>query len=321
MKTIGIEYTSPGEAELIELGPPPEPAPTQILIETQFSGVTNGTERHSLMGEHGWSGVFPSRNGYQHVAVVRSVGADVAGFSVGDRVFFGQYVGHRGWNVVDVATDGGRSLCVKLPADGDGSDYALLGVAGVAMRGVRRMRVGPGSRVWVAGLGPIGQFAAQSASVAGAHVTVTDPNPKRLAVAAETCADLVVDPRDQLVPEDIKAAGPFSHIIDCCGVPSLLTEIGAAGIIAHRGVVGLLAVRSDTTFPWGMMHGTEASIEVSCHFDCDDLRVLLQLMGQGRVRTRPLVTHAVPIEDAVRIYEGLRDNPSGYLGIVFDWTG
>ncbi|HNT88509.1 MAG TPA: hypothetical protein PKL84_11655, partial [Candidatus Hydrogenedentes bacterium] len=80
-----------------------------------------------------------------------------------------------------------------------------------------------------------------------------------------------------------------------------------------------LAVRTETVFNWGMMHTKEASIEVSCHFSLDDLKVLLHFIGQGVMRVGPLITHNVPIDDAIGVYELLRDKPGDLLGVVFDW--
>src|SRR5262245_24815068 len=112
----GIEYAAKGEMRFYDLGAPPPLKPTEILLRTLFSGITNGTERHALMAEHFW-GIFPGRHGYQQVCRVESVGAEVQEFAEGDVVFFGQYVGHRGWNIVNVA--GARfgnevHLCQKL---------------------------------------------------------------------------------------------------------------------------------------------------------------------------------------------------------------
>ena len=83
MRTLGLEYTAPGETAFCDLGEPPDVQPTEILIATRYSGITNGTERHALLGEHGW-GQYPSRHGYQHVGEVVAAGEAVEGFSVGD---------------------------------------------------------------------------------------------------------------------------------------------------------------------------------------------------------------------------------------------
>jgi len=322
MSDIGIEFPERGIAQLFELPPAPDPGPTEILIRTRYSGVTNGTERHAMMGDFGY-GHYPGRHGYQHVGVIEAIGSEVVGFAEGDVVFFGRYVGHRSWHIQDVASTGlqsyGSHLCTVLPTDVSPEFCALLGVAGVAMRAVRRCRVGPAQRVWVAGVGPIGQFAAQAARAFGAHVTVTDVIEKRIQIAEKLGTHCVINASQPESIESLKAGAPYDRIIDACGAPSLYKEIHEANLLAYQGVIGSIAVRGETVFNWSMLHGREASIEVSCHFSLDDLRVVLHFLQQHIIRIEPLVLHRAPIAEAPSIYEMLRDNRDKMLGIIFDW--
>jgi 2-desacetyl-2-hydroxyethyl bacteriochlorophyllide A dehydrogenase len=325
MRTSGIEYPARGEMAFVELGNPPDPRETEILIRTCFTGITNGTERHALMAEHLW-GQFPSRHGYQHVGVVEKAGKEVKQFAEGDWVFFGHYVGHRAWNVIDVASPlalhSENHLTVRLPEHEDPlqyREYALLGVAGVAMRGARRFRIGPAQNVWVAGLGPIGQYTAQACRALGAYVTVTDINQERLEIAKAVGAHVTLNPKDPATDEKIKQGAPYDAIIDCSGYTPFVRELFEKHLIKHGGVVGLLAVRTDTVFHWSMLHITEASIEVSCHFSVNDLKALLRFMQDKVIFNEPLIKHFVPIDKAPEIYAMMRDQPSDLLGVVFDW--
>jgi len=324
MHNIGIEFTACGKMGFYGLGTPPAPGPTQILIRTHYSGITNGTERHALMGDFGYGGGYPGRHGYQHVGVVEAAGEQVKAFSEGDMVFFGRYVGHRGWNIVEVGTGGLSShnlshLCFKLPDDVEHEFCALLGVTGVGMRHIRRINVKPSQNVWVAGLGPIGQSTAQSARAFGAYVTVTDLNQRRLDVAKELGAHRAINVSEPSGYELLKQVGPYNCIVDACGASSLIGDIHKNRLLARRGVIGLLAVRGETTFQWGMLHMLEGSIEVSCHFSLDDLRVIIHFLRLGIMKLEPLVTHRVPITDAPRIYETMRDQPADLLGAIFNW--
>jgi L-iditol 2-dehydrogenase len=257
------------------------------------------------------------------VGVVADAGAEVEGFEVGDWVFHGRYVGHRGWSLQDVSTASGESndshLTIQLP-EGNRHLFALLGVAGVGTRAVRRTRVEGPQNVWVAGAGPIGLFAAQAAQAFGANVTVTDLIPRRLDVARELGMGRVIDAGTGGYEEALKEEGPYDRVIDACGAETLIHDIAKLGLLAHGGVIGLIAVRSETRFGWGMLHATEGSIEVSCHFGLGELKLLVDLIGRGVIRVDPLITHKEPIEDAPGVYELLRDSPSEPLGIVFDWA-
>ncbi len=325
MRTTGIEYPSQGLTAFCEIGTPPDPKETEILIRTLFSGITNGTERHALMAEHLW-GQFPSRHGYQHVGIVEKAGSAVKNFSEGDKVFFGHYVGHRAWNVIDVASPlalaSQTHLTIRLPEHpqiDDYGQYALLGVAGVAMRGTRRFRVGPTHNVWVAGAGLIGQFAAQACRAFGATVTVTDVNPGRLKKAEDLGAHCVLDARDASTDEQIRARSPYDVIIDCAGQGPFVRDLFEKHLVKHGFVVGLLAVRTDTVFHWSMLHIPEGSIEVSCHFSVNDLEALLGFMREGVILSEPLINTRASIDEALEVYATLRNEPSKLLGVVFDW--
>jgi 2-desacetyl-2-hydroxyethyl bacteriochlorophyllide A dehydrogenase len=315
MTNQAVEFTSRGVVSLVELGEPSQPQGTQVLLRTEFSGVTNGTERHALLGEHGYGGcVYPSRHGYQHVGVVEAVGEAVRTLKVGDRLFCGDYVGHRAWHIVDE-----NGLIVQLTDDVEPLQCALMGVAGVAMRAVRRMRVGAGDNVWVAGQGPIGHFIAQAARAVGARVTVSDLSEARLKAAELGGAHAVLNAADPQTMAKLKESAPFNFIFDGCSAPRLLFDIFEHQLLAHSGCIGMMAVRSEVTYPWSILHGTEARIETSCHFSRDDLRVLLFLIRQGSVRMGPIISDVVPIAEAPRLYARLAQGDPALMGVVFDW--
>lgn len=316
MKTIGLEFVGQGEVGFYEVGDPPDPGPTQVLIETVYSGVTNGTERHRLLTEHGFGqGRYPARVGYQVVGPIVAVGSAVTRFREGDWVFCGEHEGHRGWKMVE--EDG---LLVDLPDTVDRKHCALFGTACVALRAVRRMGVAAGDNVWVVGQGPIGNFVGQAARAMGAQVTVSDLVPRRLEVAQRCGAHLVLNAGHSDVWDRLEAEGPFDFIYDCCSVEDLFFDIREHRLLAYGGTIGAMAVRDTVTFPWGMLHGrVEGKIEVACHFLRDDLRVLRFLYEQGAVRTEPLVSHKARIEEAEKIYGLLAGKAEELLGVIFEW--
>lgn len=317
MRKTALEFSSRGKLAIRELGEPPQLGPSELLLETAYTGITNGTERHAFLSEHGYGGGrFPCRHGYQHVSKVVATGRDVTRFETGDWVFYGRYVGHNGWNVVD---EGKEDLLIRLPADVDRRYCALFGVAGVALRSVRRMGVGQGDNVWVAGQGPIGHFVAQAARAAGARVTVTDILTRRLDAARKCGAHAVLNAADEMTSRRLEKGGPYDYIYDCCSAKELLFEVQEKGMLAHGGTIAMMAVRDTVAYPWKLLHGTEARIETSCHFAADDLRVLLFLCEQGLVNIEPMVSHFAAIDEAPRIYDLLAHHSEDLLGVIFDW--
>ena len=318
MKRIGIEFPRLGVARKVDLPAPPKPGPTEIVTRTLFSGVTNGTERHRLMAD--FVRYFPVRYGYQHVGVIEEVGRRVDQFSAGEKVFLGVQGGHRGWRLVDLAAaNESDRLCIQLPPEIEHEFCALFGIAGVGFRHTRRIRVAAPMRVWVAGLGLIGQSVAQAARALGAHVTVTDFDPRRLDVAGRLGAHRVIDLNEDTAIESLTEGGPYDRIVDACGAPDLFDYIYDNELLATYGVIGALAGRQPTVFHQTMLHALRASIESSSHFTLEDLEILLHFYQLGTVRIEPMVTHRVPIEEAPAVYATLRDNPAELLGVIFDW--
>ncbi|MBI2298244.1 MAG: zinc-binding dehydrogenase [Armatimonadetes bacterium] len=318
MRHLAIEFAALGQAALVDIGPPPPLGPGQVLLETLYSGVTNGTERHALMADYGYGGGFPSRHGYQHVCRVAAVGEEVDSVQAGQVVFHGQYVGHRGWHMI--GSDLAASLTIRLP-DGLPLDAcALLGVAGVAHRAVRRTRVRAGQRVWVVGLGPVGICGAMCAKAAGAVVTASDLVEARLQAARRCGMDRVVDAGADDAWDQIAAAGPFDVIFDGSGYERLFHDVFVRRLLAHGGAIAAIAVRGEARFPWAMLHTTEASIEVSCHFGLEDLAALIDHLQAGRISLEPIVSHRLPVDAAPGLYAQMRDTPRALYGVVFDWS-
>ncbi|MDP7281657.1 MAG: zinc-binding dehydrogenase, partial [Candidatus Poribacteria bacterium] len=311
-----MEFVSRGKVGIRDLGPPPRLKSTEILLETAYTGITNGTERHAFLSEQGYSqGRFPCQHGYQHVSKVVAISQDVAHFEVDNWVFYGAYVGHNGWNVADQ-----NSLLVKLPAGIDRKFCALFGVAGVALRSVRRMNVSHGDNVFVAGQGPIGYFVAQMARVAGAKVTVTDQLQNRLDTAKNNGIHITLNIDDKETEARLIEGGPYNYVFDCCSAGELLSDLYQNRMLAYGGTVAMMAVRDMVSYPWGLLHGVEARIETSCHFDADDLRVLLFLYQQELVKTSSMVSHTVSIDEAARIYQMLAEGNPDLFGVIFDWS-
>ncbi len=314
MDNRGIIFTARGEVGFEDLDAAPQPGSDEVLLETIYSGVTNGTERHALLEDYR-KVEFPTRQGYQQVGRVAACGEEVSRFEVGDHAFLGTHAGHRSWNLVSE-----NDLVIKLPPDMDFKYCALLGVAGVAMRAVRRMGVGEDDRVWIAGQGPIGHFIAQAARALGAHTTVSDVIDSRLDAARKCGAETVIDALKESALDRVAETAPFQFIYDCCGAERLLFDVHERSLLAQDGVVGMMAMRDTVAYPWWLLLFIEARLETSCHFQLDDLAVLLNFIRQGTIHLVPVVSDIVPIDEAPNMYRRLADGDEALHGVIFDWT-
>ena len=316
MRTLSIQGLPDKRRQkvLVRDWPEPEgPTGNEVKTETIYSGITNGTERNQLIG-----GNYAPKdeqlptggNGYQNVGRVIEVGPDVSELQVGDVLYMSAI--HAEYIVM--AED---DLLIKLPDSIDRTEAALFGMTSVAMRTCRNTELKMGERVLIVGAGIIGQVAAQIAAVMGARATICDINPNRLDLAreigaAETVLDVSGDGWERGV-----ADGTFDAVIDFAGVPDMEDQLISA--VRRRGRVIFIAGRGKVTYTFNLGQGQEIQLKQNSHFDRDDLANLCRLVDRGLVKIAPLICDVVPVSEAKRIYDTLRDNPTELLGTVFVW--
>lgn len=86
-----------------------------------------------------------------------------------------------------------------------------------------------------------------------------------------------------------------------------------------RGRILLVAGRFQVNYTFNLGRGCEITIKQNSHFDNDDLANLCRLVARGLVKIGPLIQDVVPVTEAARIYDTLRDEPNKLLGTVFAW--
>ena len=316
MRTLSIQGLPDKRRQkvLVDGWPEPEgPTGNEVKTETIYSGITNGTERNQLIG-----GNYAPKdeqlptggNGYQNVGRVIEVGPDVKELQVGDVLYMS--AAHSEYIVM--AED---DLLIKLPDSIDRTEAALFGMTSVAMRTCRNTELKMGERVLIVGAGIIGQVAAQIAAVMGARPTLCDINPNRLDLAREIgAAETVLDVSGDGWEKGI-ADGTFDAVIDFAGVPGMEDQMISA--VHRRGRVIFIAGRGKVTYTFNLGQGQEIQLKQNSHFDRDDLQNLCRLVDRGLVKIAPLIRDVVPVSEAKRIYDTLRDNPTELLGTVFVW--
>ena len=315
MKALVVKLLPDKRREKIVVTDWKEPAPptrNEVLCQSLFTGLTNGTERNQLIGGNyaASDDRLPSTDGYQNVGRVIETGPDVTQLQVGDIIYAS--VGH-----VERFTISEDGLLLKLPEDIDPADAALFGISGVAMHCCRRVDPRIGEKVLIVGQGCIGMFAAQIATAMGARVTVCDIVESRLEQSrelgiAEHVFNVAGEGWDTHIPE-----GTFDAVMDFAGVPDRVTPMIRA--CKTRGRLLLVAGRFDVNYTFNIGQHKEISILQCSHFTCDDLENLCRLLRQGAVKIAPLIRHRVPVDEAPQIYTRLRDEPMRLLGSVFQW--
>ncbi|GJF31577.1 zinc-dependent alcohol dehydrogenase [Kitasatospora sp. NE20-6] len=220
----------------IEDRPVPEPAPHQVRVRVEASGLCH-TDIHAARGDWPVTPSPPFVPGHEGVGVVEEAGALVRHVRVGERVavpWLADACGRcdhcvSGWETLcaeqhnsGYSVDGAYAeyvlahgdYVVPVPDGIDPLDAAPLSCAGVTT--YKAVRVGgarPGSRVLVSGIGGLGHLALQYARLAGAETVAVDVTDEKLALARELGADHVVDARGTDVAAEVQRLGGVDSAI------------------------------------------------------------------------------------------------------------
>lgn len=314
-----IVFVAKGVTEILD-EPKPVCGNDEILLKTIYSGMTNGTERNLLMGGS-YGGTWPIKRTYQTVSEVIECGAKISQYKKGDIVFSGLETGH-----VEYHTAKEGDLIANLPDGFDLIAGALMGVASVPLHVCRRADIRVDDNVLIMGAGPIGSFAAQAANLMGATVTVANRSQNKLDYVRS------LNPTFHTVclknDSDVKRMWdnrPYSVVIECTGADNLDDIIGTAwgggsGLVGYHARLVLVAGRYNVHYTYNSAQCDEISVIHTSHFNLNDLHQMIRFVSEGKIQIRPFIQQIVKVDDAVPVYNTLRDDPGSLRGTVFDWT-
>ena len=276
--------------------------------------------------------------GYCNVGTVLEAGAGVSGFVVGDRVVSnGKHA-----EVVSVPLN----LCARVPDPVPDEDAAFTVLGAIALQGIRLVQPTLGETVVVTGLGLIGLVAVQLLRAHGCRVLGLDFDADKLALARSFGAEVV----DLSAGQDpVAAAQTFSRgrgvdaVIIAASTKSNEPVHQAAlmcrkrGRIVLVGVTGLELSRAD-------FYEKELSFQVSCSYgpgrydpsyeeqgndypvgfvrwtEQRNLEAVLDMMADGRLDVKPLISHRFALEKAEEAY-ALVGGAGPSLGILLQYPG
>jgi L-iditol 2-dehydrogenase len=300
----------------LEERPVPVPADDEVLVKVAAVGVCGSDVHYYREGRIGDFVVdAPLVLGHEVSGQIVAVGAKVPDERVGERVAIEP---QRPCRVCAQCAAGRYNLCPYMefyatpPVDGAFQEYvtiqspfahpvadsiswdvaALLEPMSVGIWASRKARVVPGSRVLIAGAGPIGVIAAQAARAFGAaDIIVTDPVADRRAMAERFGATRTMDP----VTESVADLG-VDAFIDCSGAPPAVRS----GIPAVRpaGTVVLVGTGADEiALPIPVIQNRELVVTGIFRYT-DTWPLGAHLAATGQVDLGSLVTHRFDLEHA-----------------------
>lgn len=122
-----------------------------------------------------------------------------------------------------------------------------------------------------------------------------------LALAKAAGADRVINTATQPdgLAEYAVGKGTFDVLYECTGVASALA--GGISAMRPRGVIMQLGLGGDMTLPMMAITAKELDLRGSFRFH-SEFAVGVELMRKGLIDVKPLITHTVPLEDALSAF-------------------
>lgn len=243
--TAVVNFSStPHSVELRDIDRP-EPGPDDVVLAVEAVGVC-GSDLHQWTGSHSWPVNYPVVLGHEFGGRIAELGANVQGWSEGDRAVSetaavidpNNPLSREGLYNLDptrrgfgYGVDGAMTRFVRVPArclhrvpDTVPMEIAALTEpCSVAFNAViNNARVRPGDRVVVLGPGPIGILCAAVAQLAGANVALVglERDRTRLEIAKSYGCDVIIGDAMAWARErdDLGADG----VIDAAGASAAL---------------------------------------------------------------------------------------------------
>lgn len=313
----------PGRIELQER-PVPTPGPGEVLVRVGAVGVCGSDTHYYREGRIGDFVVeAPLILGHEAGGTVVAVGPGVAPDRVGQRVSIEPQTP----DPASAETRRGQyNLCPHMrffatpPVDGALCDYVVIGASfahpipdtmsdeaaalceplSVGIASIGKAAVTGGSRVLIAGAGPIGIVAAQVARAYGATtIVVTDLDPRRRELARAFGATDVLDPRT----DDVSDLG-VDAFVDASGAPSAVRAGLAALRPGGRAVlVGLGAPNME--LPVALVQNRELVLTGVFRY-ANTWPAAIALLDSGRVELDAMVTARYPLEQTAEALDSDR---------------
>jgi predicted dehydrogenase/threonine dehydrogenase-like Zn-dependent dehydrogenase len=354
---------------LIEDVPVPLPTSGEVLIKTSNTLVSSGTERMLL--EFGKSNLLnkarkqpeklkmvldkiktdglqptleavfskldkPLPLGYCNVGTIVSLGSNISGFAVGDRVI------SNGNHAEYVSVP--KNLCAKVPDSVSNEEAAFTVLGAVALQGVRLVNPTLGEKFVVIGLGLVGLLTVQLLRANGCRVLGVDFNSEKLKLAQEFGADVVDltngDPISKansfssgrgvdgvLLTASTKSNEPVHMAANMCRKRGRIILVGVTGLELNRDDFFKKELRFQVSasygpgrydpnyeikgqdYPFGFVRWTEQR----------NFEAVLDLMNTKSIEISPLISHKFEIDNAKLAYELITNGQNSSLGILLEY--
>ncbi|MBI3974071.1 MAG: zinc-binding dehydrogenase [Chloroflexi bacterium] len=307
---------------VLEHVPIPEPGPGQVLVRTQVSLISRGSELWRRYERE--EAIDPGMMGYSTTGVVVRAGEGVAQVGPGDRVVV--TAPHAEYSVRSVQERGRPWV---FPLDGalsfDEGTFHPLSTSSAGW--TQAARITPRDRVVVLGQGIVGNLVMQFARrYRPAQLIAVDALDLRCRLSREAGAPEVINAAEEepvAAVRRLTGGAGAAIVFDCVGGRAGVQSFAQAQeMLAPGGLLQLI----------GLYHGAPLPLDASKMMGKRLLggyppetdravagQEAMQALAAGAVRVQPLITHRFAGHEAKQAFDFLYEHPDQAMGVLLIW--
>jgi 2-desacetyl-2-hydroxyethyl bacteriochlorophyllide A dehydrogenase len=329
-----ISFQAPKQIACIDVAAPGKPGSGESLVRVHRVGIC-GTDISGYLGKMPLFS-YPRIPGHELGIEVLAVGDDVVNVQPSDRCAVEPYINdpmsyasRRGrpnccerLEVLGVHRDGGlrrefvvaaRKLHISRKLSFE--QLALVETLAIGCHAVWRADLKPDETVLIVGAGPIGLATLEFVKLTGAKIIVMDVNDSRLDFcrtkmgirhtlkATENSVANLRELTDGHLPD---------VVFDATG--SVASMSAAFNYVAQGGRLIFVGITADEVkFRHAVFHKCEGTLLCSRNALPQDFTRIIQLIEDGRIDTRPWITHRTPFNNLIDVFPSFTKPETGVI--------
>lgn len=329
--------------------PQPQMKEDEVLVRVKFASIC-GSDQHLYKGDFHPRTKLPFTPGHEFAGVVESLGKDVTGFRIGEKVAvdpiiwcgecdackIGHYPACNKLRLIGIDQDGGfadyvsvpPSMLYKVPGSVSHEHAALVEVYGIGFHACNRAKVKAGDSIVIFGGGKVGQCVMQAARTkTDGKMFVIDVVEGRLDIIRNSYPDVRTINAAKEDPVEVVKLETDGHGVDVAfEVVGHATEIpgrvnpvqGCVQCIRGGGIVCVLGL-GDEAIPivYKELIWKEAQI-IASRVSHGEFADAIAHLEKGDLKPEALITSVLPVDKIQEAFNMLDENPDKHLKILLD---
>jgi alcohol dehydrogenase len=337
MKALSL--AAPKTWQRIDVADPHAPGRGEALVRVHRVGIC-GTDISGYLGKMPFFS-YPRIPGHELGVEIEAVGPDVSNVRPGDRCSVEPYINdpnsyasRRGrpnccekLQVLGVHCDGGLRPRFLVPARKlhvstqlTFEQLALVETLAIGCHATSRAAPQPDETCLIIGAGPIGLSTLEFVKLTGARILVMDVNEARLHFCRRVMGVTHAVKLSEHVERDLRELTD-DHlpdvVIDATGNNTSMS--GGFGLIAPGGRLVFVGITTnEVTFRHPVFHRTEGTLLCSRNALPQDFERIIGLIEEGRLDTRPWITHRTAFEELIDVFPSYVKPETGVIKAVVE---